>query len=350
MTEQEIVLILGNSNPNFSGVTSTMLQVSEEQKNWVNLRIMGKYHLKDPSLYISFWDTVKLCRKPLKSGKWRVFHARRMDEMIQALILRYLFGCKIKMVFSSAAQRKRSGSTIWITRKMDAVVAISHCSATFLADPPDKVIHHGVQTAIYTPAMDKHAAWRALGYGGRIGIGVLGRVRMQKGVHHFVRACIQVLPEYPQVTAIVVGAISSSHQAFVNELKQEVEAAGLSDKIIFTGELPFEQIPKYFSALSLVAALSDNEGFGLTVPEAMSAEAAVLATEAGAWQEIIRENVDGHVVPVNDTSAITEKLHQMLSDTKLLHQMGKNGRERVLADYSIEREAHQLLEFFDSLQ
>lgn len=349
-SNQDIELILGNSNSNFSGVTSTMLQVSAEQRKWVNLRIMGRHHLTDPSLYIGFWDVVKLCQRPLANGKWRVFHARRVDEMIQGLLLRYVFRCKLKLVFSSAAQRKRSGSTVWITRKMDAVVAVSQRSAGFLADPPDKVIPHGVQSNTYVPAEDKHAAWQALGYGGRIGIGILGRVRKQKGVHHFVHACIKVLPKYPDVTAVVVGAISSSHQGFVDELKQAIDAAGLSERIVFTGELPFERIPPIFSALSLVAALSDNEGFGLTVPEAMSAGAAVMATDAGAWPEIIRPGVDGHVVAVNDRQAMIEKLDTMLSDQDALSAMGKAGRERVLADYSIEREARQLLDFFATLQ
>ncbi len=327
-----------------------MLQVSAEQRKWVNLRIMGKHHLTDPSLYISFWQTVKLCRKPMANGQWRVFHARRVDEMIQGVILRYVFGCKLKLVFSSAAQRKRSGSTVWLTRKMDAVIAVSQRSAGFLADPPDKVIPHGVQTGIYQSARDKRQAWQQLGFGGQLGIGILGRVRKQKGVHHFVRACLEVLPSHPDVTAVVVGAISSSHQEFVDQLKQEIAAAGLTERIIFTGELAFEQIPPIFSALSLVAALSDNEGFGLTVPEAMSAEAAVLATDAGAWKEIIREGVDGYVVPVNDTQAVTEKLQLMLADRDALTQMGQQGRERVLADYSIEREARQLLDFFDGLR
>ncbi|MFC7006370.1 glycosyltransferase family 4 protein [Pseudobowmanella zhangzhouensis] len=327
-----------------------MLQVSAEQKKWANLRVMGKHHLTDPSLYISFWDVVKLCQKPLSNGKWRIFHARRVDEMIQALILRYIFRCKIKMVFSSAAQRKRSGSTVWITRKMDAVVAVSQRSAGFLDVGPDIVIPHGVQSGIYVPAEDKAAAWQALGYGGNVGIGILGRVRKQKGVHHFVRACIRVLPQHPDVNAVVVGAIGSSHQDFVDGLKQEIADAGLAERITFTGELPFERIPPIFSALSAVCALSDNEGFGLTVPEAMSAEAAVLATDAGAWKEIIREGQDGYVVPVNDTDAVADRLALMLADREKLTAMGKAGRERVLADYSIEREARQLLDFFDSLQ
>jgi mannosyltransferase len=45
-----------------------------------------------------------MCRTPLKNGKWRVFLARRVDEMIQGVLLKYLFGAKIKLVFSCATQ------------------------------------------------------------------------------------------------------------------------------------------------------------------------------------------------------------------------------------------------------
>ncbi len=84
----EIELIIGNSNSNFSGVTSTMLQVLPEQQKLINLRVMGKHHLPDTSLNISFWQVVKMCRKPLSDGRFRIFHARRVDEMIQALLLK----------------------------------------------------------------------------------------------------------------------------------------------------------------------------------------------------------------------------------------------------------------------
>lgn len=346
----EISLILGNSNSNFSGVTSTMLQVAAEQKKRVNLRVMGRHHLPDPKVNIGFWQTIRLCRKPLSNGKWRIFHARRVDEMIQALTLRYVFGCKIKMVFSSAAQRKRSDLTVWLTRRMDAVVAVSQRSASYLADPPDVVIPHGVKTELFQPHRDKTRAWQALGYGGQVGIGILGRVRQRKGVHHFVRACIEILPQHDDVTALVIGAISPPNLTFADGLKMEIEAIGLSGRIVFTDELPFERIPPIFSALSVVAALSENEGFGLTVLEAMSSEAAVLATDAGAWKEVIRENVDGHVVAVDDYQAIRDRLGDLLDDRHKIRTMGQAGRERVLQDYRIEQEAAQLLEFFETLQ
>ena len=129
----------------------------------------------------------------------------------------------------------------------------------------------------------------------------------------------------------------------------EIEQAGLSERIIFAGEQDFSDIPKIFSALSLVVALSDNEGFGLTVLEAMSSGAAVLASEAGAWPEVIRQGTDGYVVPINDLPAVVEKMDLLLSDQKGLTTMGKNGRERVLEHYSVEREARQLVDFYRSL-
>jgi hypothetical protein len=43
LQKDEIELIIGNSNSNFSGVTSTMLQVMSYQTELINLRIMGIY-------------------------------------------------------------------------------------------------------------------------------------------------------------------------------------------------------------------------------------------------------------------------------------------------------------------
>jgi glycosyltransferase involved in cell wall biosynthesis len=346
----EIELIIGNSNSNFSGVTSTMLQVMSYQKGLINLRIMGPHFLPDPALVISFWQTVKMCRTPLKNGKWRVFHARRVDEMIQGVVLKYLFRAKIKLVFSSAAQRKRSASTVWLTRKMDAVIAVSKRSAGFLCDPPDLVNPHGVQVNDYLPAKDKQQAWVDLGFGGKYGVGILGRVRKQKGVHLLVEACIQLFDKYPDYHCVVVGAISSSNKEFVEQLKSRAIEANMADRITFTGELPFTQIPKIFSALSLVSALSDNEGFGLTVLEAMSSEAAVLATEAGAWEDIVRPAIDGYIVPVNDQQAVIEKMDLLLSDTERLKKMGIDGRKRVEESYRVEDEAIRLIEFFRTIQ
>ena len=358
---QEVELILGNSNSNFSGITSTMLQVLPEQRKLINLRVMGKHHLPDPALYISFLSVAKMCRKPLKDGRSRVFHARRVDEMIQALILKYVFRSKFKIVFSSAAQRHRSGFTLWLTNRMDAVLAMCKASASYLARKTDAIIYHGIKVDGYVPPeirvppQSKEQAWKSLDLFDNIdpkakhGIAILGRVRKQKGVHLFVESCIKALEDKPDYVAVVVGAISSSNESFVKELKEKIAQAGMSNRIVFAGEQQFSDIPKIFSALSLVVALSDNEGFGLTILEAMSSGSAVLASQAGAWPEVIREGVDGYVVPVNDVNAVTEKMSLMLKDHDALTQMGVNGRARILEHFCVKREAKELITFFKQL-
>jgi mannosyltransferase len=81
----------------------------------------------------------------------------------------------------------------------------------------------------------------------------------------------------------------------------------------------------------------------------MSSGAAVLASEAGAWPEVIRQGIDGYVVPVNDLSAVKEKMATLLSDEDKLTQMGQSGRQRVLEHYSVEREARELTTFLKKL-
>tara|TARA_B100000809_G_scaffold77626_1_gene75484 strand:- start:126 stop:1220 length:1095 start_codon:yes stop_codon:yes gene_type:complete len=355
LSNTEIELIIGNSKRNFSGITSTMLQVVAYQKDMIPLRIMGKNNLTDTRLAIGFWQVVKMCQRPLSNDKFRVFHARRVDEMIQGVVLKYFFRAKIKLVFSSAAQRKRAKFTCWLIRRMDAVIAMCKASATYLDNPPSAVIYHGVNTNAYKASKDKQQAWQSLDLlpntlaKGKHGIAILGRVRKQKGVHLFVQSCIALLKDYPDYTAVIVGGVAAKHKKFSQELHDSIEQAGLAERIIFVGEQDFSDIPKIFSSLSLVVALSEKEGFGLTILEAMSSGSAVLASEAGAWPEVIREGIDGYVVPVNDLMAVKDKMALLLSDEKKLVQMGLSGRQRVEEHYSAEREAKELTSFIKTL-
>ena len=113
---EETELILGNSNPKFSGVTSTMLQVLEHQKELLPLAVLGKHYLADQALAINFMEAVKLCRSPLPNGKARIFHARRNHEALQAFALKSLSPTPLKIAFTSTAQREHSWIPRWIIR------------------------------------------------------------------------------------------------------------------------------------------------------------------------------------------------------------------------------------------
>jgi mannosyltransferase len=346
---QQTELILGHSKPRFSGVTSTMLQVLRYQKDMINVVVLGSHHLPDGIPQVSFGQLIKLCRKPLSNGRYRVFHARRNNEVIQALILKKCFGAKIRIAFTSTAQRQHSWITRYLIRQSDAIISTCSAAASYIKDGPDIIIPHGIDLDTYSPAKDRPALWREFGFPGQYGIGIFGRVRQQKGVDLLVRASIPLLKKHPEFTVVICGETTPDQQSFQDKLEAEVEAAGLTDRFLFLGKQPFSELPKLFRAMTIVTALSRNEGFGLTILEAMASGVTVLASEAGAWKDIVREGIDGHIVPCDDLSTTKGKLDLMMSDPAQLIEMGTHGRERAEEHYSLEREARDLTEFLRSL-
>ena len=129
----------------------------------------------------------------------------------------------------------------------------------------------------------------------------------------------------------------------------KIKQAGLEKQVHYLGELPFYDIPEVMRSMTLVAALSRNEGFGLTVIEAMASGAAVIASDAGAWPDIIRQGVNGYSVSGNH-QAINSTLKRLLDSPQLLLEMGAAARQHAEQHYSIEREARQLTDHLLSLQ
>ncbi|WP_048692239.1 glycosyltransferase family 4 protein [Catenovulum maritimum] len=344
----ETQVILGNTNPKFSGVTSTMLQTSKIQKTLIKLAILGNHHVDNSIPTLTFWQAVKLCRKPLPSGLFRIYHARRNDEMIQALILKHLFGCKIKILFTSTAQRYHSKLTCFLMSKMDAVISTCTQAANYLSVPPSAIVPHGIDTKRYLPATNKAELVEKLGFNQQKLIGIFGRVRAQKGIQIFVDACLAVLKKQPGYTAIICGAWDD--KALVEQLKIKIASSGLTEQIVFLGEQKFEQIPELFKACSIVMALSDNEGFGLTALEAMSCDAAVIATQAGAWPDVIEDGVDGYLIPIKDTQSAIDRLNFLIEKPSLTEKISNAAVKKIRDKYSIETEANALVNIYQQLQ
>ncbi len=338
------ILILGNSNKRFSGVTSTMLQVLPEQSRLIETWVMGEHNLPKGQAWLSFGECLHRLRDPQYRDVRFVFHARRNDEMIQALLLRAFSKAPLKIFFTSTAQRLHSNFSRWLMGKMDQVISTCEAAASYLTPKPDVLIPHGIDTRRFQPLDDKAAAMAELGYKGIRGVGIFGRVRQQKGVDVFVEALLQVLPTQPDVHGFVIGEIKPADRDFVENLKQRISAQGLEQRIHFLGKLPFEQLPRWFAAVDVACALSRNEGFGLTVLEAMASGTAVVASKAGAWPDILAAHNAGQLVPCGDVDATAQALHDLLCDDSYRAQCAANGLVGVTSDYTVRREAAALVD------
>jgi mannosyltransferase len=289
---------------------------------------------------LSLRDLLRLRTRPPTHGKVRIWHARRNVEMLAGLFLN-LVGCRFALIFNSASQRKKTWLTDFLIARMDAVIATSEIATQFLRRPAT-VIHHGIDVDLYSPPADRLAAFAQTGLAGKHGIGTFGRVRRQKGSDLFVEAMCRLLPRYPDFCAVVVGLTTVDNRPFVEGLKQRAAAAGLTQRIRFLGELPVEEVPLWYQRISIYVFASRVEGFGLTILEAMAAGDAVVATRAGAAEMVITDGDDGVLAPVDDADALTAAIEPLMRDPERIEAMGRRARERVVADFSRDREADEI--------
>jgi mannosyltransferase len=347
-------VVLGNSNARFSGVTSTMLQVLQHQKALISTSVLGKHNLPSGTRITSFWHCAKYLKRPLPRGAYRIFHARRNNEMLQALLLKYCFRAKIKIIFTATAQRFPTWITRWLIAQTDGLITTSNAAAAYLPQKQDVIIPHGIDSNRYSPPLkSKRDAWNELGLPGEYGIGIFGRVRPQKGVDLLIDAMIPILKRESEnkATIVIVGETTPKYEPYLQSLKERIKAAGLEGRFQFLGKQPFERIRVLFQGMSLVAALSRNEGYGLTVLEAMASGSAVIASEAGAWADMIQDNSFGRLVPIDDLQATESALDALVSlSTEELESMGAIARKQIVEHYGIEKEAERLIQFYRNVQ
>jgi mannosyltransferase len=174
-------------------------------------------------------------------------------------------------------------------------------------------------------------------------------VRAQKGSDVFVEAMCRLLPRYPDFTAVMVGAITPEQSGFANDLKKRIEAAGLQARIVITGELEIEEVQRWYRRLTIYAFTSRNEGFGLTLIEAMAAGAALVASRAGAAELVVEDGVTGVLTPPGDVDALVAALEPLMRDPASAAAMGERGRARVLEEFSLDAEAERIAEVYRAL-
>ena len=325
-----------NFHKRFTGVSATADAVISKQLSHYALELVG---LPLPSLdhSCSYTQALKSSRSLPSHRPFVIWHVRRNMEMAAAIFARDILRLPIKTVFTSAAQRLHSFVPRQLISRMDAVVATTANAAKFVPHVA-AVVPHGVDTNRFTPAIDRDEAFQKLGLPGRYGIGIVGRVRKEKGTDLFVQTMLRVLPHRPDFTAVIIGRAKPAEAEFEKQLRRAVADAGLSDRIVFRGEVPPKELPQILRALSLMVASPRYEGFGMTPLEAMASGLAVVATDTGVFRQVIDEGETGYVVGIDQLEQLTEAVMRITEDPAHLLSMGRRAREVAVDRLSLDRE------------
>lgn len=345
MAISDIEVIAPHFKQRLSGVTSTVIQLVPKQvEAGIKIATIGP-GLPDALPKLRYRDLLRCWKRPA-SGRKRIWHARRNVEMVTGILLRDVLRMPMKLLFTSAAQRHHTKFTKWLIARMDHVVATSARSGSYL-DVPHTVVMHGIDAALFHPPQSDEDRFAAAGLPGKYAVGCSGRVRHQKGTDLFVEAMIALLPHYPQCTAVITGRVTPEHEVFAAELKVRIDKAHLADRILFLGEV--DDVRLWYRRFSLFVAPSRNEGFGLTPLEAMASSTAAVASDAGAYAEMIVSGKTGMVVPAGDGEALKNAIEPYLADPARAARHGENALSHVTEHFSISNEVEGLNAVYTAL-
>ena len=191
---------------------------------------------------------------------------------------------------------------------------------------------------------DRTALRLHLGLGNGPVVGIVGRLRWEKGQALLFDAFSIVLKQFPDAQLLIVGDGPDRLS-----LEQRAKVLGIVNSIFWLGQKSPEEVYRLYSIMDIVAVPSVFEGFGLVAAEAMAAGLPVVASNVGGLTEAIEDGITGVLVPPGDCGAMAAAITALLDSHDKADQMGKKGLQRVRAQFSMEKFSQTILSAYIAL-
>jgi phosphatidylinositol alpha-1,6-mannosyltransferase len=197
----------------------------------------------------------------------------------------------------------------------------------------------GVDVTFFRPGAGGDAVRKDLGLGSRPVVACVSRMVRRKGQDTLIRAWPQVKAQVSDAVLLLVG-----DGPYASRLKQM--ARGLDD-VVFTGAVPWSELPAHYDAADVFAmpcrtrrAGLDVEGLGIVYLEASATGLPVIGGDSGGAPDAILDGETGYVV--NDVPGLAARLIELLSDPGKARAMGEKGLAWVDREWRWELAASRL--------
>lgn len=164
----------------------------------------------------------------------------------------------------------------------------------------------------------------------------------QKAQHILIDAARIVLAQVPAARFRIVGQGPLEAQ-----LRAQAAALGIADKVELLGVR--RDIPQILAASDIFTLSSAWEGLPVTAVEAMAAARACVLTDVGGARDLIDDGRQGLIVPPGDAPALAAALVALLRDAPRREAMGLAAREKVRAEFSLERYAGDHARLYEAM-
>ena len=210
-------------------------------------------------------------------------------------------------------------------------------------DVPIEVVPNGINLDVFRQPTEPFSR-ASLGFTDQdVLLFFVGRLGPEKNLAFLLRAFFAVLQAYPQVGLVLIGEGPDREN-----LEALVKQEGAAGRVIFTGLLPYVEIPGYLAMGDAFVTASVTEVHPFTVIEAMAAGMPVLGIRSPGVGDTIQDGRNGFLCPREDAAIFTAKLMRLVMDRDMRRDMGQAARADS-EQYAIERTMQMMLERYQML-
>ncbi|NJC69708.1 glycosyltransferase family 4 protein [Planosporangium thailandense] len=202
----------------------------------------------------------------------------------------------------------------------------------------------GVDTETYHPGVDGGRVRARYGLGDRPVVVCVSRLVPRKGQDALIRALPGIRRRVPDAVLLVV-----SGGPYREKLQRLARDLGVSDAVVFTGSVSWEELPEHYAAGDVFAMPCrtrrgglDVEGLGIVYLEASATGLPVVAGDSGGAPDAVVDGETGYVVGGRDLGAIADRVATLLADPALARRLGTAGRAWVEAEWGWQRQADRM--------
>jgi glycosyltransferase involved in cell wall biosynthesis len=160
--------------------------------------------------------------------------------------------------------------------------------------------------------------------------GIVAALRPEKNHALFLRSAALVRRQLPEARFLIVG--DGPERGRLERLCREL---AIGDAVHFLGTRT--DVAELLSLVDVLMLTSHMESNPVSILEAMASEKPVVATRVGSVPETVLDGRTGHLVPPGHASRMAARVVELLRNPDRAAQMGRAGREEVIAHWSIER-------------
>lgn len=179
-----------------------------------------------------------------------------------------------------------------------------------------------------------------------INICISGLISKAKNQLEAVKAVELIVKKYnfQQLHLFIIG---NNKNDYGKELLDYINKHQLNEFITFTGMI--QNVPEYLSRMDIGLMLSQNEAFGRVTIEYMLQELAVIASNTGANEEIITNNLDGLIYELNNIEMLASSILKLCNNKEFLLQIASNGKQTALNKFTSHQNTNSIYKLYQNI-